>query len=154
MAKEKKENNINIKNKKASFEYEFIDTYEAGMQLTGTEIKSIRDSKASIKEGYCVFKKGELFVKNIHISEYKEGGYNNHDPKRDRKLLLHKKELEKLFKKKKDVGLTIVPVRLYINANGYAKIKIALAKGKKMHDKRESLKQKDDKRAMDRAMKV
>lgn len=154
MAKEKKENNINIKNKKASFEYEFIDTYEAGMQLTGTEIKSIRDSKASIKEGYCVFKKGELYIKNIHISEYKEGGYNNHDPKRDRKLLLHKKELEKLSKKKQDVGLTIIPVRLYINANGYAKLKIALAKGKKMHDKRESLKQKDDKRAMDRAMKI
>jgi SsrA-binding protein len=154
MAKEKKETNVTIKNKKASFEYEFLDTYEAGIQLMGTEIKSIRDSKASIKEGYCVFKKGELYVKNIHISEYKEGSYNNHEPKRDRKLLLHKRELEKLSKKKNDVGLTIIPVRLYINSKGLAKIMIALAKGKKMHDKRESLKAKDDKRAMDRAMKI
>jgi SsrA-binding protein len=154
MAKETKQPNVTIKNKKATFEYEFIDTYEAGMQLMGTEIKSIRDSKASIKEGYCVFKKGELYVKNIHISEYKEGGYNNHEPKRDRKLLLHKRELEKLSKKKIDVGLTIIPVKMYINAKGLAKMQIALAKGKKMHDKRESLKAKDDKRAMDRAMKI
>lgn len=154
MAKETKQPNVTIKNKKASFEYEFIDTFEAGMQLMGTEIKSIRDSKASIKEGYCVFKKGELFIKNIHISEYKEGSYNNHEPKRDRKLLLHKRELEKLSKKKNDVGLTIIPVKMYINSRGLAKIQIALAKGKKMHDKRESLKAKDDKRAMDRAMKV
>lgn len=154
MDKETKQPNVTIKNKKASFEYEFIDTFEAGMQLMGTEIKSIRDSKASIKEGYCVFKKGELFIKNIHISEYKEGSYNNHEPKRDRKLLLHKRELEKLSKKKNDVGLTIIPVKMYINSRGLAKIQIALAKGKKMHDKRESLKAKDDKRAMDRAMKV
>lgn len=154
MAKETKQPNIAIKNKKASFEYEFIDTYEAGMQLMGTEIKSIRDSKASIKEGYCVFKKGELYVKNIHISEYKEGSYNNHEPKRDRKLLLHKRELEKLSKKKTDVGLTIIPVKMYINSKGLAKLQIALAKGKKLHDKRESLKAKDDKRAMDRAMKI
>ncbi|MBR9833435.1 SsrA-binding protein SmpB [bacterium] len=154
MAKETKQPNVSIKNKKASFEYEFIDTYEAGMQLMGTEIKSIRDSKASIKEGYCVFKKGELYVKNIHISEYKEGSYNNHEPKRDRKLLLHKRELEKLSKKKTDVGLTIIPVKMYINSKGLAKLQIALAKGKKLHDKRESLKAKDDKRAMDRAMKI
>lgn len=154
MAKETKQPNVTIKNKKATFEYEFIDTYEAGMQLMGTEIKSIRDSKASIKEGYCVFKKGELYVKNIHISEYKEGSYNNHEPKRDRKLLLHKRELEKLSKKKIDVGLTIIPVKMYINSKGLAKMQIALAKGKKMHDKRESLKAKDDKRAMDRAMKI
>jgi len=154
MAKETKQPNVTIKNKKATFEYEFIDTYEAGMQLMGTEIKSIRDSKASIKEGYCVFKKGELYVKNIHISEYKEGSYNNHEPKRDRKLLLHKRELEKLSKKKIDVGLTIIPVKMYINSRGLAKMQIALAKGKKMHDKRESLKAKDDKRAMDRAMKI
>lgn len=154
MAKETKQPNVTIKNKKASFEYEFIDTYEAGMQLMGTEIKSIRDSKASIKEGYCVFKKGELYVKNIHISEYKDGSYNNHEPKRDRKLLLHKRELEKLSKKKTDVGLTIIPVKMYINSKGLAKLQIALAKGKKLHDKRESLKAKDDKRAMDRAMKI
>ncbi len=154
MTKEKKDLNVTIKNKKASFEYEFIDTYEAGLQLMGTEIKSIRDSKASIKEGYCVFKKGELYIKNIHISEYKEGSYNNHEPKRDRKLLLHKRELEKLSKKKNDVGLTIIPVKMYINSRGLAKIQIALAKGKKMYDKRESLKAKDDKRYMDRALKV
>lgn len=152
MAKESSPD-INIKNKKASFEYEFLEELEAGLQLTGTEIKSIRDGKASIKEGYCIFKKGELYLKNIHISEYAEGSYNNHDPLRDRKLLLHRSEIEKLSKKKKDVGLTIIPVRLYLNSKGLAKVKIALAKGKKLYDKRQNLKLKDDKRQMDRMMK-
>jgi SsrA-binding protein len=144
---------INIRNKKAAYQYELLEKFEAGLKLEGTEIKSIREGKASIKEGYCAFKKGELFVFNINISPYTEASFKNHEPTRPRKLLLHKNELEKLFKKKKDVGLTIVPTRLFINKNGYAKLNIALAKGKKMQDKRESLKAKDAKRQMDRAMK-
>lgn len=151
---EKLSNNITIRNKKASYLYEFIDKYEAGMQLRGTEIKSIREGKASIKEGYCAFKKGELFVFNINITPYSEASFTNHEPTRPRKLLLHKQELEKLFKKKKDVGLTIVPLSLFINDKGYAKLNIALAKGKKIADKRESLKEKDAKRQMDRAKKL
>ena len=146
-------NNINIKNKRASFEYEFLEKFTAGIQLTGTEIKSIRAGKASIVEGYCFMKNGELFIKNMYIAEYEQGSYNNHNPKRDRKLLLNRTELNKLEKKKKDVGLTIVPLKVFINKNGYAKMDIALAKGKKLHDKRHDLKDKDAKRQMDRAMK-
>lgn len=145
--------NINIRNKKASYKYELIDKYEAGLQLEGTEIKSIRLGKASIKEGYCAFKGGELFALNINISPYEDASFKNHEPTRPRKLLLHKQELDKLFKQKKDVGLTIVPIRLFINDRGFAKLQIALAKGKKTQDKRESLKTKDAKRQMDRAMK-
>lgn len=146
-------NNVSIRNKKAYHLYEIIDEYEAGIQLLGTEIKSLREGKASIKEGYCAFKKGELFALNINITPYSEASFTNHEPTRQRKLLLHKHELEKLFKKKKDVGLTIVPISLYINKKGLAKLKIALAKGKKLQDKRESLKAKDAKRQMDRALK-
>ena len=146
-------NNINIKNKRASFEYEFLEKFTAGIQLTGTEIKSIRAGKASIVEGYCFIKNGELFIKNMYIAEYEQGSYNNHNPKRDRKLLLNRSELNKLEKKKKDVGLTIVPLKVFINKKGYAKLDIALAKGKKLHDKRHDLKEKDAKRQMDRAMK-
>ncbi|MEQ8909948.1 MAG: SsrA-binding protein SmpB [Vicingaceae bacterium] len=149
----KLETNVNIRNKKASYKYELIDKYEAGLQLEGTEIKSIREGKASIKEGYCAFKGGELFVFNINISPYEDASFKNHDPNRPRKLLLHKHELDKLFKQKKDVGLTIIPTKLFINSRGFAKLLIALAKGKKMQDKRESLKAKDAKRQMDRAMK-
>lgn len=144
---------INIKNKRASFEYEFLETFTAGIQLTGTEIKSIRAGKASIIEGYCFLKNGELFIKNMYIAEYEQGTYNNHEPKRDRKLLLNRSELDKLEKKKKDVGLTIVPLKVFINNKGFAKMDIALAKGKKLHDKRDDLKSKDAKREMDRAMK-
>ncbi|MBI2279066.1 MAG: SsrA-binding protein SmpB [Bacteroidetes bacterium] len=144
---------ISIKNKKAKFEYEFLETFTAGIQLTGTEIKSIRAGKASIVEGYCFMKNGELFIKNMYIAEYEQGTYNNHEPKRDRKLLLNRSELDKLEKKKKDVGLTIVPLKVFINNKGFAKMDIALAKGKKLHDKREDLKSKDAKREMDRAMK-
>ena len=151
---EKLSNNIYIRNKKASFSYECLEKFEAGMQLKGTEIKSIREGKASIKEGYCAFKNDELFVFNINITPYSEASFTNHEPKRPRKLLLHKQELEKLLKKKKDVGLTIIPTKLFINSKGYAKLNIALAKGKKMQDKRESLKEKDAKRQMDRAMKI
>ena len=146
-------NEINIKNKRASFEYEFLETFTAGIQLTGTEIKSIRAGKASIVEGYCFMKDGELFIKNMYIAEYLQGSYNNHNPRRDRKLLLNRSELDKLSKKKKDVGLTIIPLKVFISKKGFAKLNIALAKGKKLHDKRQDLKAKDDKRAMDRAMK-
>ncbi|MCB9173381.1 MAG: SsrA-binding protein SmpB [Flavobacteriales bacterium] len=146
-------NQVNIKNKRASFEYEFLETFTAGIQLTGTEIKSIRAGKASIIEGYCFLKDGELFIKNMYIAEYDKGTYNNHDPKRDRKLLLNRSELDKLSKKKKDVGLTIIPLKVFISKNGFAKMDIALAKGKKLHDKREDLKGKDAQREMDRAMK-
>jgi len=142
-----------IKNKKAFFQYEILDKYEAGMVLKGTEIKSIRQGKASIKEGYCALKKGELFILNMNISPYDDAGVENHEMTRPRKLLLNKQEINKLIKSKKDVGLTIVPLKLYINASGFAKLQIALAKGKKMQDKRHKLKEKDLKRQIDRAKK-
>lgn len=145
--------NINIKNKKASFEYELIEKYVAGMQLAGTEIKSIRNGKVSMNDAYCQFHQGELYAKNIHISEYELGTCNNHPAKRDRKLLLTKRELQKLERKLKESGLTVVPTRLFINDRGLAKLEIALARGKKIYDKRETLKQKDSKREMDRMMK-
>ena len=141
---------VNIKNRKASFEYNLLDKFSAGMQLTGTEIKSIREGEANIAEAFCSFFEGELFVRNLHINPYKEGSYNNHEPKRDRKLLLNKKELKKLNSKLKDKGLTIVPLRLYISESGYAKLDISLAKGKKSYDKRQSLKDKDATREMSR----
>ncbi len=144
---------VNIKNKRASFDYEFIDTYTAGIVLTGTEIKSIRLGKASLVDTFCFFTNGELWVKNMHIAEYFYGSYNNHTARRDRKLLLNRKELEKLQRGTKETGFTIVPVRLYINEKGLAKLVIALAKGKKKYDKRESLKEKDDRREMDRMFK-
>lgn len=142
--------NLNIKNKKASYEYTFLEKFTAGIQLTGTEIKSIRDSKVSIAEAYCFIKNGELFIKGMHIAEYDPGSYNNHDPLRERKLLLNRIELKKLEKKLKNKGLTIVPLRMFINDNGYAKLEIALSQGKKIHDKRDSLKEKDLKRDIDR----
>lgn len=145
---------INIKNKKASFEYEFVEQFTAGMQLTGTEIKSIRQGKASIAESYCTIVDKELWVLNMHITEYENGGFVNHHPTRQRKLLLRKREIEKLEKRLKDKGLTIIATRLFISDSGYAKLKIALARGKKLYDKREDLKQKDDKRRMDRALKI
>lgn len=144
---------VNIKNKRASFDYEFIDTYTAGIVLTGTEIKSIRLGKAGLVDTFCFFSRGELWVKNMHIAEYFYGSYNNHTARRDRKLLLSKKELAKLERAIKETGLTIVPTRLFINEKGLAKLVIALAKGKKQYDKRESLKEKDDKREMDRMFK-
>ena len=149
----KKPTPINIKNKKASFDYEFVDTYTAGIVLTGTEIKSIRLGKASLVDTYCYFINGELWVKNMHISEYFYGSYNNHNARRERKLLLSKKELRNLQNEEKHPGVTIVPTRLFINEKGLAKLVIALAKGKKQYDKRQSLKEKDDKREMDRMFK-
>ena len=145
--------NINIRNKKASFEYELIERFVAGMQLTGTEIKSIRNGKVSMNDAYCQFHGNELWAKNIHISEYELGNINNHPAKRDRKLLMTKRELDKLQRKLKESGLTIVPVRMFINDRGLAKLEIALARGKKLYDKRETLKQKDTIREMDRMMK-
>lgn len=142
---------IKIKNKKASFEYFLIERFIVGIQLFGTEIKSIRDGKANLKDSYCMFVKSELFVRNLHIAEYTYGTYNNHDPKRDRKLLLTKRELKKLLSKVNEKGFTIIPVQLFINERGLAKLEIALAKGKHTYDKRESLKQKDSKREMERS---
>lgn len=145
---------INIKNKKASFNFEFIEKFTAGMQLQGTEIKSLRNGKASLVDSYCFFKDGELFVKNLHIAEYSYGTFNNHEPKRDRKLLLTKRELRKLEKKVVEKGLTIVATRLYINEAGLAKLDIALAKGKREFDKREDIKQKDNNRELNRLKKI
>ena len=144
---------INIKNKRASFDYEFVDTYTAGIVLTGTEIKSIRMGKASLVDTFCYFIRGELWVKNMHIAEYFYGSYNNHTARRDRKLLLNRKELRKLARDSQAPGFTIVPTRLFINEKGLAKLVIALAKGKKQFDKRETLKEKDARREMDRAFK-
>lgn len=145
--------NINIKNKRATFDYELIDTYVAGIVLTGTEIKSIRLGKASLVDTFCYLEKGELWVRNMNISEYFYGTYNNHNARRERKLLLNKKELKKIDRQVKETGFTIVPTRLFINDNGLAKLVVAIAKGKKEYDKRQSLREKDDKRMMDRVMK-
>jgi SsrA-binding protein len=139
-----------IKNKRASFEFFFLDEFKAGMVLSGTEIKSIRQGKANITDAYCTFDGDSLVVRNMYIAEYDKGGYANHEPKRDRKLLLQKKELNKLQTKLKDQGLTIVPVELFFNDKGFAKLHIALAKGKKLFDKRTDLKDKENKRDMDR----
>lgn len=145
---------VNIKNKRARFEFELIEEYTAGIILTGTEIKSIRNSKASIAESFCEFNhKGELFTVNMHIEEYAFGTRFNHKPKAQRKLLLNKKELNKLYKEVKNGGLTIVPLRLFINDKGFAKISIALARGKKLYDKRETIKDRENKRDLDRVKK-
>lgn len=147
------QNNINIKNRRASFDYEFLEEYNAGIILTGTEIKSVRAGKASLADAYCYFDRSELWVKGIHIAEYKLGTYYNHEEKRERKLLLTRKELRKLERSVKETGLTIIPVKMFLTGKGWAKVRIALARGKKEYDKRESLKLKDAKKDMDRAMK-
>lgn len=147
------DNEINIKNKRASFEYSFLDKFVAGLQLTGTEIKSIREGKASISESYCVMINAELWVRNMNINEYSKGSIYNHEPKRDRKLLLKKQELKKLINKLKDQGLTIIPLRMFISKSGYAKLEIALSKGKKIFDKREDIKKRDVQRETSRTLK-
>ncbi len=144
---------ISVKNKKAFFQFEILETFEAGIVLSGTEIKSIRQNKASMVDAYCKFIEGELWLTGMHISEYTFGTYNNHDPKRERKLLLNRIELRKLFRGSQEKGLTIVAIKLFINQKGLAKVEIGLARGKKMHDKREDLKHKDSKRELDRLMK-
>ncbi|MEO1514484.1 MAG: SsrA-binding protein SmpB [Bacteroidota bacterium] len=151
MAKEKK---IEIVNRKAKFEYYFVDEFEAGIVLTGTEIKSIRAGHANLNDAYCVFRQGELYVRSLHVAEYKFGTYYNHEPRRMRKLLLNKKELRKLERKVKEKGNTIVPYRLYVTDRGFAKLEIALAKGKKSFDKRASIKERDSKRDLDRLKKT
>ena len=148
------QNNINILNRKAKFQYEFLDKYTAGIKLVGTEIKAIREGKANIAESFCEFnEEGELFAINMHIEEYSHATYFNHNPKSERKLLLQKKELKKLEKEVRNTGLTIIPTRLFINERGLAKLNIVLARGKKLYDKRETIKNRDNKRALDRIKK-
>ncbi len=144
---------INIKNKKAWHDYEILDTYIAGIQLTGTEIKSIRAGKASLADAYCFFSDGELYVKGMHITEYDFGNINNHFPKRDRKLLLTHRELRKLEKSIREKGLTIVALKVFIAESSYAKLEIGLARGKREFDKREDMKKRDSRRELDRLMK-
>jgi SsrA-binding protein len=141
--KDKFSKKVEILNRQARYLYEVIEKYTAGIVLKGTEIKSLRMGKASIAEGYIFIDDGEVWLKNCHISEYTEGTYNNHDPKRLRKLLLQKKEILKLKQKLEQKGLTIIPLKIYFNERGYAKLEIALARGKKIHDKREDIKKKD-----------
>jgi SsrA-binding protein len=148
-----KQTPVNIKNKRATFDYELVETFIAGLVLTGTEIKSIRLGKASLVDTYCMFERGELWVRNMHIAEYFYGTYNNHNARRERKLLLNKTELRKLMRLTKETGFTIIPTRLFLNEKGLAKLVIAVAKGKKEYDKRQSLREKEDKRTMDRMFK-
>ncbi len=138
--------NITIKNKKARREYEFLEVIEAGIVLQGSEIKSIREGKASLQEAYCHFHNGELFIKGMNISPYKESTYDNHNPTRERKLLIRKKEIKRFKSRSEEKGLTIVPTKLYVNNRGFAKIEIALAKGRKLFDKREALKSREQKK--------
>jgi SsrA-binding protein len=153
MAKDKKRfsNDVNIKNRKASFEFTFIDKFVAGIVLSGTEIKSIKEGKASLQEAYCYIFNQEIYIKSMHIAEFTEGTFNNHEPLRERKLLLEKKEIQKIETKFNEKGLAIIPLRLFVNNRGFAKIEIALAKGKKIYDKRDSIKERDVKREFDRA---
>lgn len=146
-------NRINIKNRKARFNYEILDKYTAGIKLAGTEIKSIREGKAGIAESFCEFHKGELYVINMHVEEYSHATHFNHNPRSERKLLLNKRELRKLEKQVTQSGLTIIPLRLFINDRGLAKLSVGLAKGKKTHDKRETIKDRENKRRLDRIKK-
>ena len=148
-----KQPQINIKNKRATFDFEIVETFTAGIVLTGTEIKSIRIGKASLVDSFCYEERGEIWLKNMYIAEYDRGSYNNHLPRRERKLLLNRKEIRSLFETTRSPGFTIVPLRLYIDENGRAKLVIALCRGKKEYDKRNTLKEKQDRREMDRAIK-
>ena len=143
-------NTVNIENRRAKFDYQFLEQLTAGLVLRGTEIKSIREGKAGLSDSFCYFKNDELFVKNMHISGYSEASFYNHEPLRERKLLLSRQELNKLLKKTKDQGLTIIPVKLYITDKGFAKLNIALAKGKKLYDKRDDIKKRDVERELNR----
>lgn len=154
MSKDKNQKNVMITNRRATHEYSFVTEYEAGMVLTGTEIKSIRAGYANLADAYCVFEHGELYVRNMNISEYANGSYYNHETRRTRKLLLRKPELRKLERKLKDKGMTIVPFKLFISDRGFAKLQIALAQGKKSYDKRESIKERDVKRDIAKVMKA
>ncbi len=149
-----KTSQIHIKNRRAAFDYELLDKFTAGIVLFGTEIKSIRESKVSLVDSYCLMDNGELWVKGMHIAEYKLGNFYNHTALRDRKLLLNRKELKKIERVVKESGLTIVPTSMFINEKGLAKLNISIARGKKKYDKRQSLKAKEDKRQIDRALKL
>lgn len=149
----KLKSDIRILNKRAKFEYSILDRYTAGIQLFGTEIKSIREGKASLVDAWCAIEHGEIFVKQMHIAEYRFGSYANHDAKRDRKLLLQRREIRKLEKATKDTGKTIIPLELFINEKGLAKMEIALCQGKHTYDKRQSLREADDKREVAKVMK-
>ncbi len=151
---EKKTKTVEIVNRRAQYEYHFLDVYEAGIVLQGTEIKAIRKGNANLSDAYCVFQHGDLYVRSMFIAEYEFGTYSNHDPRRMRKLLLRRPELRKLERRVKERGLTIVPYRLYLSDRGLAKLEIALAQGKKTHDKRESIKEKDHKRDLERVKKI
>jgi SsrA-binding protein len=144
---------LNIRNKKAYFEYHILEEFTAGIQLLGTEIKSIRDGKANINDAFCAFLNKQLYIRNMHIAEYSHGSFYNHEAKRDRILLLNKKELAKLKAKTEEKGFTIIPLKIFVNNRGFAKVLIGLAQGKKIYDKRETLKDRDSKIEMDRAMK-
>ncbi len=144
---------LNIRNKRARFEYHLLDTFIAGIQLAGTEIKSIRNGKASILEAYCVAHNGEIWIRNMHVSEYENSSFYTHKPRADRKLLLNKKEIDKIVKFLQVKGNTIIPLKMFLSEKGWVKVEIAMAQGKKLHDKRQDLKEKDDRRDMDRAMK-
>ena len=143
-------NDINIRNKQATFHFELMDTYVAGLQLKGTEIKSIREGKVNLQEGHCYFANGQLFAKGVNITPYAQGSFYNHEADRPKKILLKKTELIKLETKAEEKGLTIIPLRLFINERGFAKLEIALARGKKTHDKRNTIKEKDIKRELNR----
>ena len=148
-----KQPQINIKNKRATFDFEIVETFTAGIVLTGTEIKSIRIGKASLVDSFCYEERGEIWLKNMYIAEYSFGSYNNHATRRDRKLLLQRREIQKLQKSGKETGFTIVPLRVFINERGLAKVVIAIDRGKKEYDKRQSIKEREDKRAIDRMFK-
>jgi SsrA-binding protein len=150
MSKTRFSNTINIRNRQAGFEFELLDKYVAGIVLTGTEIKSIREGKANLQDGYCYLNNGEMFVKGVNITPYAQGTHYNHEATRERKLLLKKSEIKKLEGKVEEKGLTLVPLRLFINDRGFAKMEIAVARGKKLHDKRTSIKEREAKRELDR----
>lgn len=145
--------NVNIKNRRASFDYELLETFTAGMVLTGTEIKSIRAGKAGLTDTYCLIENNELWVKNMYIAEYSYGSYNNHETHRDRKLLLNRKEINKIAKSDQQPGYSIIPLRVFINEKGLAKMVLAIARGKKQYDKRQAIKEREDKRNIDRMFK-
>ncbi|EJF10649.1 MULTISPECIES: SsrA-binding protein SmpB [Pontibacter] len=149
--KDRIKKHVNIQNRRASFEFQFLDKYTAGIILKGTEIKSIREGKVNLQDGYCVLHNGELYLHNVHISTYTEGTHYNHEPMRVRKLLVNKSELKRLEKGVQEQGVTIIPTRMFISERGFAKVEVALARGKKLHDKREDIKAKDIKRELDRS---
>lgn len=150
MSKDRFSKTVNIRNRQAGFEFELLDRYVAGIVLTGTEIKSIREGKANLQDGYCYFNNGELYVKGVNITPYAQGTHYNHEATRERKLLLKRSELNKLEGRVEEKGLTLVPLRLFINDRGFAKLEIALGRGKKLHDKRDSIKERDARRELDR----